>query len=196
MSLARVLAIFAITLHPCVGQTSSPGLVGLLTADEFRQAGLSKLTPSEVQSLNVAMMRVFLQIGKDTQSGSRISEPRIGNTTDYFDSRGAAVDYFDDDETLYLWSGEPVAYMDEDNVFGFNGKHLGWRKDGVIYDHDGCVVAAIASRLKTPVAAPPIKAFKDFKPFKAFKEFKPFKPFFGTAWSENPARSFFRQGIQ
>ena len=34
--------------------------------------------------------------------------------------------YFDDDETMYLWSGEPVAYRDEDSLFGFNGSHLGW----------------------------------------------------------------------
>jgi hypothetical protein len=169
----------------------------LLTADEFRQAGLSKLTPGEIQSLNVAVMRVFLAIRSETQPSSRsLPDARVGNTTDYFDSKGTAVAYFDDDETLYLWSGKPVAYMDEDSLFGFNGKHLGWRKDGVIYDHDGAVVAAIASRFKTPVTAAPLKAFKDFKPFKAFKEFKPFKPFFGTAWSDEPARSFFRQGIE
>ena len=129
MSLARVLVIFAMTLHPCLGQPSTPGLIGLLTADEFRQAGLSKLTPGEIQSLNVAVMRVFLAIRSETQPSSRsLPDARVGNTTDYFDSKGTAVAYFDDDETLYLWSGKPVAYMDEDSLFGFNGKHLGWRK--------------------------------------------------------------------
>ncbi len=115
---------------------------------------------------------------------------------DFYDSRGRAVAYIsgDRDLTIFLWTGEPVAYLDEDSVFGFNGKHLGWMKDGAIYNHDGNIVAALEDRFKEPVAVAPIKSFKQFLPFKAFKEFKPFKPFFGLGWSETPARMFFLGG--
>lgn len=44
-----------------------------------------------------------------------------------------AVAYIDaDDElTIYLWGGKPVAYLERDtgnefHVYGFSGKHLGW----------------------------------------------------------------------
>ena len=45
-----------------------------------------------------------------------------------FNSNGEAVAYIavDDDLTIYLWSGDPVAYIDDEDVYGFNGKHLGW----------------------------------------------------------------------
>jgi hypothetical protein len=196
MSPIRTVAVFVVSLSACFGQTSSPGLLGLLTPAEFRGAGLSKLTPAELQSLNAALIRVFAEIGSETPTSSRpLSESRAGSTTEFFDSKGAAIAYFDDDDTLYLWSGEPVAYMDEDSLFGFNGNHLGWRKDGVIYDHDGYVVAAISSRFKTPVAVAPLKALKELKPLKSLKELKPLKPIFVSSWSDNPARSFFLQGL-
>lgn len=197
MRFAKAVAGIVIAFLPCLGQTTSTGLVGLLSPDEFRRAGLNKLTAGEIQSLNAALMRILLETGSGTQTTQpSVSANRANNTSDFFDSKGNAVAYFDDDDTLYLWSGEPVAYMDEDSLFGFNGKHLGWRKDGAIYDHDGNVVAAIVGRFKTPVSAAPSKAFKEFKPFKGFKEFKPFKPFFGATWSDLPARSFFLQGTR
>jgi hypothetical protein len=198
MSIARTLSFFVAALSTCLGQSSSPGLLSLLTPDEFRGAGLSKLTPAELQSLNAALIRVFVEIGKETpQSSLRpLSENRAGNTTEFFDSKGAAIAYFDDDETLYLWSGEPVAYVAEDSLFGFNGNHLGWRKDGMIYDHDGYVVAAISGMFKTPVALAPFKGLKKLKPLKSLKELKPLKPIFVSSWSGNPAQSFFLQGIR
>src|SRR5439155_12132726 len=55
----------------------------------------------------------------------------------------------DDDSTIYLWNGEPVAYLVSQNIYGFNGKHLGWFIKGVVYNHDGDVVGAVASRFKT-----------------------------------------------
>ena len=88
-----------------------------------------------------------------------------------------------------------MAYLDEDSVFGFNGKHLGWLKSGAVYDHDGNIVAALAERFEARVTPAPLKSFKQFRPFKSFKEFKPFKPFFGLTWSEIPARFFFLSGI-
>lgn len=41
---------------------------------------------------------------------------------------------------MYLWGGEPVAYLEDDRIYGFNGKHIGWYDDGVICDHDGNIV--------------------------------------------------------
>jgi hypothetical protein len=117
---------------------------------------------------------------------------------DFYDLRERAVAYIDaeDDENpiFYLWDGKPVAYLDDDSVYGFNGKHLGWIKGNAIYDHDGNLVAALSDAFASPVGVPPMKSFKQFKPFKAFKEFKPFKPFFTTIWSETPARVFFLRG--
>ena len=49
-----------------------------------------------------------------------------------YDSVGEAVAYIDSDDELniYLWRGKPVAYLEHISLYGFNGKHLGWFKDG------------------------------------------------------------------
>lgn len=116
---------------------------------------------------------------------------------DLYDSRGRPAAYFDlsDGLTLYLWSGKPVAYLDGDSVVGFNGKRLGWYRNGVLYDQDGNVVAAPAAAFKTPVPPPPPRGLKELKPLKGLKGLKPLKPLFSLSWSELPAQVFLLQGV-
>lgn len=121
-------------------------------------------------------------------------------TTDgfsFFDSRGRATAYLDvgDGLTFFLWSGEPVAYLVDDSIYGFNGKHLGWYKDGMVFDQDGDVVAAPASAFRIAVEPTPIRGLKGLKPLKGLKELKPLKPLFGRSWSDLPARVFFLLGV-
>jgi hypothetical protein len=106
-----------------------------------------------------------------------------------FDGTGNASAYVavQDELTIYLWSGEPVAYLEQDSaggfhIYGFNGKHLGWFIDGVVRNHDGDAACATKERLRS-TAFEPFKAFKQFKPFKSFKEFAPFRPFFSNSWA-------------
>lgn len=67
-----------------------------------------------------------------------------------FDSRGLPVAYIDTDDkrTIYLWNGAPVAYLENRNsgafnVWGFNGKHLGWFEKGAIWDRSGGATCAV-----------------------------------------------------
>jgi len=65
-----------------------------------------------------------------------------------FDSEGEAIAYIDysEDETIFLWNGNPVAFLENDGgdiyVFGFNGNFLGWYVNGIIYDKSGNPVGA------------------------------------------------------
>ena len=119
-----------------------------------------------------------------------------GGDIELFDSKGAAVAYFaiDRDLSLHLWEGKPCAYLVDEDVFGFNGKHLGWFRSGVVYDHDGNVVAALASAFRTPVAATPAKGAKEAKPARGAKEARPARPAFSNDWSRTPATAFFLLG--
>ncbi len=38
----------------------------------------------------------------------------------------------DDDSTVYLWNGEPVAYLVSQDIYGFNGKPFGWFLKGLV----------------------------------------------------------------
>jgi hypothetical protein len=124
--------------------------------------------------------------------GTLLSQSASDEITLYGAS-GKPVAYIadDDDSTIYLWSGKPVAYLKSEDVYGFNGKHLGWFVKGLIYNHDGEIVGATRSRLKVAAQVSPIKSLKELKPLKGLKELKPLKPIFSMSWSEDETlRSF------
>lgn len=110
-----------------------------------------------------------------------------------FSSNGDAVAYIDteDEATIYMWSGEPVGYVDgidgdAFNIWGFNGKHLGWFEQGAIWDHKGNAVCATKEALSGVAKIEPFKKFKKFTPFKSFQEFVPLKPIYSGRFGTNP----------
>ncbi len=100
------------------------------------------------------------------------------NETSLFDKDGIPVAYIatDNSQTIYLWGGQPVAYLYGDNVYGFNGKHLGWFIDGVIFGHDGCVLCAIRSKLSIGTRGEPGKGGKHGTPGKSGRHGAPGRP--------------------
>jgi len=96
------------------------------------------------------------------------------------DRNGSAVAYvdYDDESTIYMWNGKPVGYLDQNNkVYGFNGKHLGWYEDGILWNLQGERSGFNKNACPVFTKFEPFKSFKQFKPFKSFKEFAKFKPF-------------------
>jgi hypothetical protein len=73
-----------------------------------------------------------------------------------FNSEGEPVAYISDDlkRTIYLWDGHPVAYLYGYHVYGFNGWHLGWFTNDIMYDSDG-------ARIGFTSATCPIPAYKE-----------------------------------
>ena len=72
-----------------------------------------------------------------------------------FSRNGDAVAYLMDDfrQTIYLWSGFPVAYLYEDrHIYGLNGRHLGWFIAEVLYDHDGKRIGFTSGSCPVPIA--------------------------------------------
>jgi len=109
-----------------------------------------------------------------------------------FNGSGRAVAYVatDDELTIYLWGGKPVAYLsgdsdDEFQVYGFNGKHLGWFVRGVIWDHSGNAACALKEAIQT-TQYESYKGFKQYKPYKGYKQFAPFRPAFSNSFGEIP----------
>ena len=115
-----------------------------------------------------------------------------------FDKEGEAKAYIDDDLTIYLRDGDPVAYLSNSNdgwyVYGFNGKHLGWYVKGIIYDHDGDAVAAQKDATNIITSIEGIKGIKNIKPIKSIKEIAPIQPIFSRSWSKTPLVLFLKAG--
>ena len=118
-----------------------------------------------------------------------------------FGSNTRPVAYVAEDLTIYFWSGQPVAYLEPDqsedfNVYGFNGRHLGWYSSGIVYDHSGHAVGARKEAFAGLVVFEPFKGFKQFVPFKAFRQFAPFRPFLTSTWSETYLDEFLLMGVE
>jgi len=77
-----------------------------------------------------------------------------------FDKNGEAVAYIRDDyhETVYMWDGYPVAYLYNDqHVYGFNGRHLGWFINEVIYNGQGERIGFTSNTCPVTIAKEPVK---------------------------------------
>jgi hypothetical protein len=107
------------------------------------------------------------------------------------------VAYIDveDDRTIYLWGGKPVAYLaqnDNDshdvafNIFGFNGYHLGWYEAGVIRDHKGYIVGFIKGAFSRPTSVEGLKGVKQLKPLRKLEKLPPTRPLDRREFSSTP----------
>lgn len=114
-----------------------------------------------------------------------------------FETNGTPVAYIDyhDDSTIFLWNGKPVAYLDSNSrIYGFNGKHLGWFEDGIVWNLNGEKGGYNKNSLPVFAKFEPFKSFKEFKPFKSFKEFAHSKPFKKTSNSCTSLSQFLLKG--
>ncbi len=77
-----------------------------------------------------------------------------------YDKNGEAVAYIAEDyhSTIYLWEGLPAAYIYEDeHVYGFNGRHLGWFKGEVLFNHKGERIGFLYTTCPASLVKPPVK---------------------------------------
>jgi hypothetical protein len=116
--------------------------------------------------------------------------------TTLFDGRGHPVAYIaeDDDNSIYLWSGHAVAYVLGENVFGWNGRHLGWFVEGVMYDSRGRRVGSVGARCPYATHSEPMKYVKYAKYAKYARHVAYARPAFSLSYAEEPLDEFLKQG--
>jgi hypothetical protein len=118
-----------------------------------------------------------------------------------YNSKGKPIAYIDSEDglTIYMWSGKPVAYLSKNgdgfHIYGFNGSHLGWYEEGIIYDHEGDAVGFIKGAVSMSTEYEPYKSYKEYKPYKAYKKYAPHKPYLSNSFSSTPLSIFLLGGI-
>ena len=116
--------------------------------------------------------------------------------TTFYEKSGIVIAYTDDGETIYLFTGEPVAYIYDDSVYSFTGRHIGWFTEGWITDDIGRYVLFTENSMGGPArparSARPAKGAKRAKPAKAARSAKPARPAKIPAWSGHSGIDFFR----
>lgn len=109
-----------------------------------------------------------------------------------FDSEGNARAYidYDDEATIYLWNGKPVAFLKNDGsdmcVFGFNGNFLGWYESGIIRNKRGNAVGARKGAINIITSIEPIKSIQEISPIRPIRpitSITTIKPIFSNSWS-------------
>lgn len=116
----------------------------------------------------------------------------------FYDHTGTAIAYLDDDEeSIYLYDGTPVAWLSVDSVYAYSGKHLGWFIDGWIHDHRGdCVFftkIASSGPIKPVKGIQPVQGIRRIRPVRGIREIKPVKPVRSLNWSSLSGKNFFYQ---
>ena len=115
----------------------------------------------------------------------------------FYDRNGTPIAYTEDLNHVYDFKGNPVGYVNEESVYSYSGKHLGWIINGWVVDNKGYAVFYTKYARNGPFKPfkkfKPFKGFKKFRPFKGFKIFKPFKPIKRMGWSSLSENAFFKQ---
>lgn len=117
-----------------------------------------------------------------------------------YDSEGNAAAWIDTSRgnIICLWSGEPEAYLRKDgnipDIYGFNGRHLGWFEKGIVRDHEGLMAGFTKGSLMRHTGQEHYRPPRRQKPFRAQPEFSPRRPFYRNGISELPLASFLMQG--
>jgi hypothetical protein len=116
-----------------------------------------------------------------------------------YDPQGNPLAYIDckDQYSIYLWDGTGVAYLYLNNnlfhIYNYNGNHLGWFVNGIIYDHDGSIVGCGKDICAIMYQFEPQKEFKKMKPIKKMKNGEPYTPMVNGLWSDITLALFLNQ---
>lgn len=114
----------------------------------------------------------------------------------FYDWDGNPFAYSDDDENIFTYGGKPIAYVSEDSIYSFEGKHIGYFTDGLIRDANGNALLfsddATAGPLRPLKKLRPLKGLRELMPLKSLREIKPLRPLNTFNWSPHSPADIFR----
>ncbi|MGE5677154.1 MAG: 4-fold beta flower protein [Pseudomonadota bacterium] len=113
----------------------------------------------------------------------------------FYNINGEATAYTEDGEHIYAYDGRALAYLHDNSVYSYDGKHLGRFSNGWIRDNIGqCVFftnEAVNGPAKPVRSGRPVKLMKSTKPVKSTKSMRPMKPKDSNTWSSISGVNFF-----
>jgi len=95
---------------------------------------------------------------------------------------------------IFLWGGNPVALLYGTHIYGFNGLHLGWFINGVVYDAEGKRIGFSSSTAPLPPCQEPPKEQKQALSKMDSKQEPPPLPDLGFTFSEESFEAFLKRG--
>ena len=129
------------------------------------------------------------------KSESNIKGTKTMKSIIFYDKNGDPFCYTEDDSHIYDFDGNPIAYIESESVWNYDGRHLGFMHNGWIIDHSGNYLLFTEQSIGGPQkpfrSLSPLKGLKSLKPLKGLKEFAPLRPQTSQSWSDLLADEFF-----
>lgn len=117
--------------------------------------------------------------------------------TTLYNRKGTPIAYLDARKNVFLFNGDPAAYVHKGSIFTFSGKHLGRFSRGWVRDNDGACVffteLATGGPERPEVANTPNPRAPRPRPMKATREKAPAKKPNQSSWSRLSSERFFNQ---
>jgi hypothetical protein len=112
------------------------------------------------------------------------------------DQGGKTVGYVDAQrrDTVFLADGRPVAYLSSGSVYGFNGTHLGWVENGVVWSHSGEAMGTVHAPEDSKALLAGIKPGSYAAPRRLMRDIEPLKPEFQAGSSQQSLEQLLAQG--
>lgn len=118
----------------------------------------------------------------------------------FYDRNGRAVAWYDneqEDPAIYLYNGTPVAWISDESIYGYSGRHFGWFIDGWVRDSRGQAVLFTAGSTGGPARparnACPARAARSARPARGARQARPARPARSLSWSVLSGEAFFTQ---
>jgi hypothetical protein len=79
-----------------------------------------------------------------------------------FNKTGQPVVYFsaEHENSIFTWDGHAVAYIEDELIYGWRGKHIGWYFNGVVYDVFGYKLGSVKDKCPCPTLEEEVKGTK------------------------------------
>lgn len=114
---------------------------------------------------------------------------------DFFDQSGKPYAYSEDGIAIYAFDGTPIAYIDDDSIYHYDGRHVGYFHSGAVLDDYGNTLlftdGATGGPMKPMKQMKPMKSMKQMLPMKGMKQMKPMRPMFTLGWFQLMPKSIF-----
>lgn len=116
----------------------------------------------------------------------------------FYNSQGGAIAYLDDDNvSIYLYNGTPVAWLSGEDVYSYPGRYLGWMQEGWVFDRNGARAFFTDNANGGPVKpvrqVRPVRGVRDVRPVRGVREVRPVKPVKSLNWSRLSVAAYFNQ---
>jgi len=115
-----------------------------------------------------------------------------------YNSSGQAIAYVDKNgQSIYLYSGQPIAWISNDSIYTYSGRYLGWIANGWFYDRSGrpafFTEKSSGGPAKPARSARPARGARDARPARGAREARSARPARSLSWSELSNEGFFHQ---